>query len=105
MLMEFINNLSEKQQKQFLEISNYLQSVNERLDSDNADLAKAYNIIEKKNETYMKQIEDLQLENNSLQNEKIELEELLAELLNPKSWNNTTLISIKQRLNQIIQEK
>ena len=119
MLMEFVNSLSEKQQEEFSKISGYMQSVKERLDSDNADLAKAYSIMEQENasikkesETYMRQIEDLQLENNSLQsdkielqNEKVELEELLIKLLNPKSWNDTTLTSIKQKLNHFIQEK
>lgn len=110
-LINFINSLSEKQQEEFSEISGYLRSVNEKLDSDNADLAKAYNIIKKQkndlkqgNNNLLEQNIQLTNENNSLQNDKFELEKLLATLLSPKSWNDTTLTSVKQKLKQIMQE-
>lgn len=35
---------------------------------------------------------------------KFELEKLLATLLSPKSWNDTTLTSVKQKLKQIMQK-
>ena len=111
-LINFINSLSEKQQEEFSEISGYLRSVNEKLDSDNADLAKAYSIIKKQkndlkqdNNSLLEQNIQLTNENNSLQNDKFELEKLLATLLSPKSWNGTTLTSVKQELDQIMQEE
>lgn len=88
-----------------------MRSVNEKLDSDNADLAKAYNIIKKQkndlkqgNNNLLEQNIQLTNENNSLQNDKFELEKLLATLLSPKSWNDTTLTSVKQKLKQIMQK-
>ena len=111
-LINFINSLSEQQQKQFSEISNYLRSVNEKLDNDNADLAKAYGIVKQQKINSMQKTNDLldknmslTINNSRLQNDKIRLEKLLETLLSPKSWNDTTLASIKEELNQIMQEE
>ena len=111
-LVNFVNSLSEKQQEEFSKISGYLRSVNEKLDNDNADLAKAYGIIKKQkndlkqdNNNLLEQNIQLTNKNNSLQNDKLKLERLLATILSPKSWNGTTLTSVKQELGQIMQEK
>ena len=111
-LINFINSLSEKQQEEFSEISGYLRSVNEKLDNDNADLAKAYEIIKQQandlkqnNNALLDKNMSLTINNNRLQSDKIRLEKLLGTLLSPKSWNDTTLASIKEELNQIMQEE
>lgn len=111
-LINFINSLSEQQQEEFSKISGYLRSVNEKLDNDNADLAKAYGIVKQQKINSMQKNNDLldknmslTINNNRLQNDKIRLEKLLGTLLSPKSWNDTTLASIKEELNQIMQEE
>ena len=111
-LINFINSLSEQQQEEFSKISSYLRSVNEKLDNDNADLAKAYGIVKQQKINSMQKNNDLldknmslTINNNRLQNDKIRLEKLLGTLLSPKSWNDTTLASIKEELNQIMQEE
>ena len=111
-LINFINSLSEQQQEEFSKISSYLRSVNEKLDNDNADLAKAYGIVKQQKTNSMQKTNDLldknmslTINNNRLQNDKIRLEKLLETLLSPKSWNDTTLASIKEELNQIMQEE
>ena len=111
-LINFINSLSEQQQEEFSKISGYLRSVNEKLDNDNADLAKAYGIVKQQKANLMQKNNDLldknmslTINNNRLQNDKIRLEKLLGTLLSPKSWNDTTLTSIKEELNQIMQEE
>lgn len=111
-LINFINSLSEQQQEEFSKISSYLRSVNEKLDNDNADLAKAYEIIKQQandlkqnNNALLDKNMSLTINNNRLQSDKIRLEKLLGTLLSPKSWNDTTLASIKEELNQIMQEE